>query len=84
MVLRIFSLNTTENKVVIKAKTYDNPFCQRGYIETPKKPIRRRTSRRHLNGEFVNKQRQHTGTIASTPHRRNPLDKEILFVGLDS
>jgi hypothetical protein len=65
MVYEFFKRHYRKQRAVIKAKTYDNPFCQRGYIETLKKPTTAQVDA-YLNGEFVNinSASVYTGTIA--------------------
>jgi phage terminase large subunit len=81
-----FIKDATENKAVIKAKTYDNPFLPAGYIETLKETYTTAQVDAYLNGEFVNinSASVYTGYNRKA-HRTDatPLDKEILFVGLD-
>jgi len=81
-----FIKNSTENKLVIKAKTYDNPFLPEGYIDTLRETYTESQVNAYLNGEFVN---LNSASVYSSynrkAHRTNeiPLPKETLYVGLD-
>jgi phage terminase large subunit len=81
-----FIKNTSINKSVIKAKTYDNPFLPEGYIETLKETYTTAQVDAYLNGEFVNINSASVYTSYNRKaHRTNAthLENEILLVGLD-
>ena len=81
-----FVKNSNENKKVIKAKTYDNPFLPKGYVDTLKETYTESQINAYLNGEFVN---LNSASVYQSynrkSHRTNEvaLPNERLIVGLD-
>lgn len=81
-----FVKNSNENKKVIKAKTYDNPFLPKGYVDTLKETYTESQINAYLNGEFVN---LNSASVYQSynrkSHRTNEvaLPNEKLIVGLD-
>jgi len=81
-----FIKNSTENKLVIKAKTYDNPFLPEGYVDTLRETYTDSQVNAYLNGEFVN---LNSASVYSSYNRKahrtdvTPLPNEMLYVGLD-
>lgn len=81
-----FIKRDSENKSVIKAKTYDNPFLPVGYIDTLKETYTESQVNAYLNGEFVN---LNSASVYQSYNRKAhrtdtlPLPSEILYVGLD-
>jgi phage terminase large subunit len=81
-----FIKNATENKHVIKAKTFDNPFLPSGYIETLKETYTDSQVTAYLNGDFVNLNSQSVYTSYNRKAHRTdaiPMPNEVLYVGLD-
>ena len=81
-----FVKNATENKHVIKAKTYDNPFLPDGYIDTLKETYTDSQVTAYLNGDFVNLNSQSVYTSYNRKAHRTdvtPLPNEKLYIGLD-
>ena len=81
-----FIKNQTDSKEVIRAKTYDNPFLPKGYIETLKETYTEAQVDAYLNGEFVN---LNSASVYSSYNRKAhdtdvlPLLNEQLYIGLD-
>ena len=81
-----FVKNNSDSKVLIKAKTSDNPFLPQGYIETLTESYTKEELDAYLGGEFVNLT---AGTVHHTFDRKaNHSDREIrkgevLHVGMD-
>lgn len=81
-----FIKNQTDSKEVIRAKTYDNPFLPKGYIDTLKETYTEAQVNAYLDGEFVN---LNSASVYSSYNRKAhdtdilPLPNEQLYVGLD-
>jgi phage terminase large subunit len=81
-----FIKNSTENKHVIKAKTYDNPFLPLGYVDTLKETYTEAQINAYLNGDFVN---LNSASVYQSYNRKahrtdaTHLPNEMLYVGLD-
>lgn len=81
-----FVKNATENKLIIKAKTIDNPFLPKDYIQTLEETYTKEQLTAYLNGEFVN---MNTKSVYNSynrkSHRTTEIQKpmEALYVGLD-
>lgn len=81
-----FVKNKKPNRVLIKAKTADNPYLSESYIETLKETYSENELEAYLNGEFVNLT---SGTVHHTFDReKNHSDREIkkgdvLHIGMD-
>lgn len=81
-----FIKNSTENKAVIKAKTYDNPFLPLGYVDTLKETYTEAQINAYLNGDFVN---LNSASVYQSYNRKahrtdtTHLPNEMLYVGLD-
>lgn len=81
-----FVKNSNENKLLIRAKTENNPFISEDYIKALEAEYTPSQLQAYLNGEFVNltsgnvynefsRERNHTD--------REPTDKDILHIGMD-
>ncbi len=81
-----FIRNKKEARVLIKAKTKDNPFLPENYIETLKEIYTPEQLEAYLNGEFVNLT---SGNVYRNFDRelnhsdREIKDKDILHIGMD-
>ena len=81
-----FVKNESTNKLLIKAKTKDNPYLPPGYIESLQDEYTPEELLAYLEGEFINLT---SGTVYSYYNRlENHTDKEaeegnILYVGVD-
>lgn len=81
-----FVKNKSEKRILIKAKTSDNPFLPSSYIETLQDIYTAEELNAYVNGEFVN---LNAGTVyRSFDRKRNHSDREIrkgevLHVGMD-
>lgn len=81
-----FIKNATDNKLVVKAKTYDNPFLPAGYVDTLKETYTASQVNAYLNGEFVN---LNSASVYQSYNRKAhrtdvvPMVNEMLYIGLD-
>ena len=81
-----FIRKESDRKLIIKAKTSDNPFLPSGYIETLKEIYSPQQLEAYLNGEFVNLT---SGTVYNDFERgKNKTDRIVqdndrLFIGMD-
>ena len=81
-----FVKNASENKALIKARTYDNPFLPSEYIDTLLETYTTEQAEAYLNGEFVNLNSNSVYTAYNRKaHRSAELPKplEMLYIGLD-
>jgi len=81
-----FVKSPSENKVIVKAKTLDNPFLPTDYIQTLLNTYTKEQADAYLNGEFVNLNSASVYTSYNRKaHRTNEthLPNEQLYVGLD-
>jgi hypothetical protein len=81
-----FVKNPSENRVLIKAKTADNPYLPNNYIPMLKEIYTEQQLEAYLNGEFIN---LNSGSVHHTFDRNlNHSDREIkprepLHIGMD-
>lgn len=81
-----FVKNSKPSRVLIKAKTRDNPFLPETYMETLRESYSEQELEAYLNGEFVNLT---SGTVYHSFDRkmnhsdREIKDADILHVGMD-
>jgi Terminase large subunit, T4likevirus-type, N-terminal len=81
-----FIKETSENKLLIKAKTKDNPFISDDYIASLSEQYTKEQLEAYLDGEFVNMK---TASVYKSYDRiahftdEKPKALEMLFVGLD-
>ena len=81
-----FIKNASQNKHVIKAKTYDNPYLPAGYVETLKETYTDAQITAYLNGDFVNLNSASVYTSYNRKAHRTdavPYPNEQLFIGMD-
>lgn len=81
-----FVKNPSENKEVIKAKTFDNPYLPKEYIQILKETYTTAQVDAYLNGEFVNINSASVyPSYNRKAHRTNEeaFPNEMLYVGLD-
>jgi phage terminase large subunit len=81
-----FVKNKTDDRVMIKARSYDNPFLPTNYIEILKETYTEEQVTAYLNGEFIN---LNASSVYTSYNRKAhntdalPLPNERLLVGLD-
>ena len=81
-----FEKNKSDNKVLIKASTYDNPYLPDGYIDSLLDEYPAHLLEAYLNGEFVN---MNTGAVFNDfdkekHHTDRVIQKsDVLHVGID-
>lgn len=82
-----FVVNSNENKRLIKAKTYDNPFLPKSYIDGLEEQYDAKQIEAYLNGEFTNLT---SGTVYIDYDRYNNHTErvinendQVLFAGMD-
>jgi len=81
-----FVKNPSENKAIIKAKTFDNPFLPKNYVDILKETYTESQVNAYLNGEFVNLNSNNVyKSYNRKAHRTNeiPLPQEMLYIGMD-
>lgn len=81
-----FVKNPSPDKVMVKAKTIDNPFLPKDYIQTLISTYTKEQAEAYLNGEFVNLNSASVYTSYNRKaHRTNEvhLPNEQLYIGLD-
>jgi len=81
-----FVTNTNENKLLIKAKTEDNPHLPVSYIETLKQSYTKEQLQAYLNGEFINL--KHGSVYYPFKRKLNHTDilyteNDLLHIGMD-
>jgi phage terminase large subunit len=81
-----FVKKADKSKIMIRAKTIDNPFLPADYLETLSAIYTQEQLIAYTNGEFVNMNTKSVYTAYNRKaHRTNeiPKPKEMLYVGLD-
>lgn len=81
-----FVKNPSDDKILIKGKTADNPFLPKDYIEALRAEYTTEQLEAYLNGEFVNLTSgnvyRNYDRLRNTT-RRTATDKDVLHIGMD-